>query len=392
MTGVFTPDPIAIVDVDSHLTEPPGLWVDRAPARLKDRVLRIVDDENGRPLWLVDGKPYGPIGNTLVGPDGRKIRGERSTTTNRKFEELHKGAYDIPARLEWLDSRGIHQQIIFPNISGFGAARFYREIEDVELRTASVTIYNDAAGDMWRDSGHRLMPLALVPFWDIDKSVQELRRIRTELDVHGITMCDNPAAYGFPALDDPAWDLFWSECEDLGIAVAFHIGSTVTGTAPIWNMRGGEAQAILSVNSFISNSWVITNLIFSGVLLRHPRLKVFSAESGIGWMPFMLEAMDWQWNENLTSEAKRDVWQGMTPSEIFHRNIYVSYWFEEFGPKYAMDMVGVDNVMFETDFPHGTALTEGSGEHVAKTIAEFTPEVRRKVLRDNAVRLYDLPD
>jgi predicted TIM-barrel fold metal-dependent hydrolase len=390
MTSVFTPDPIAIVDVDSHLTEPPGLWVDHAPARFKDRVLRVVENDDGRPVWVVDGQPYGPIGNTLVGPDGEKIQGERSTTTHRKFEELHKGAYDLTARLQWLDGRGIHQQIIFPNIPGFGAARFARQIEDVELRTACVTAYNDAAAEMWRDSGHRLMPLALVPFWDIDTSVREVRRIRTELDLHGITMCDNPGGYGFPSLDDPAWAPFWSACEDLGVAVAFHIGSAAMGPAPIWNTTGGEAQAILTVNSFLSNSWVVTNLIFSGVLLRHPRLKVFSAESGIGWIPFLLEAMDYQWHENLTAADKRNTWGGMTPSEVFRRNIYVSYWFEQFGPRQAMEAAGVDNVMFETDFPHGTALTDRSTAQVAATLAGFSPEVRRKVLRDNAARLYDL--
>jgi predicted TIM-barrel fold metal-dependent hydrolase len=389
MTSPYTTDPIRIIDVDSHLTEPPGLWLDHAPASLKDRVPRIVEREDGRPQWSVDGKPFGPIGNTLVGPDETKITGERSSTNYRLFEELHKGAYDMEARLGWLDERGIHAQVLFPNISGFGAIRFATEIEDVDLRTACVTIYNDAAATIQRESSGRLMPLALVPWWDIDQTVAELRRIRSDLGLKGITMSDAPHKLGLPTLDSPEWAPFWSECEDLDLAIAFHIGSGSMGVNA-WGQGGGEAQATMTINSFFNNTWLITNLVYSGVLLRHPRLKIFSAETGIGWIPFLLEAMDYQWQENLRPEVRRDVWKGQKPTELFHRSVYVSFWFEEFGPTFGIDRIGEDNVMFETDFPHGTTLMPEMSEQVASTLANLTPEVRRKVLHDNAARLFDL--
>jgi predicted TIM-barrel fold metal-dependent hydrolase len=159
----------------------------------------------------------------------------------------------------------------------------------------------------------------------------------------------------------------------------------------VWTAPGlGEHQATLTACSFLTNTWVVANLIFSGLLLKHPRLKVYSAETGIGWMPFLLEALDYQWHENITATAKREVWNDVLPSEIFRRNIYVSFWFEEWGVLNALEAVGADNVMFETDFPHGTALLDRSKDQVAATLAQLKPDVRRKVLRDNAARLFGI--
>jgi len=385
----YTTDAVDIIDVDSHITEPAGLWVDHAPARLKDRVPHIVDDAHCRPRWVVDGKDIGAIAFTAIAADGSRIAGEAQDQHSR-YEDLHKGAYDFKARLDWLDERGISQQVIFPNISGFGAELFFAEIADRELLTACVTIYNDAMAEIQKDSGTRFLPLALVPWWDIDEAVKEVRRARTQLDLRGITMSDNPHAHGLPSLDRPEWEPFWSACEDMGLVVAFHIGSG-SFTKLVWSQEGGgEYLATNTVNSFLSNSWIVSNLIFSGVLLRHPRLKIFSAETGIGWVPFLLEAMDYQWHENLLPEVRRDVWKGQLPSEIFRRNIYVSFWFEQFGPAHAIDVIGQDNVMFETDFPHGTALTPRVTEQVSRTLAALNPDVRRKVLHDSATRLFDL--
>jgi predicted TIM-barrel fold metal-dependent hydrolase len=394
MAATYTTEPIRVVDADSHLTEPPGLWVDHAPARLKDRLPRVVADNEGRPQWIVDGHSLGPIGFTAIAPDGARIAGESGGMEHR-WESVHPGAYDVKARLAWLDSRGISQQLFFPNtVASFGGARIFTEVPDHELRTACVTVYNDAVTEIQQESGQRLLPFALVPWWDIDQAVKEIKRVRTDLGIRGITMCDSPQDYGLPTLDGPEWDPFWSACEDLGLAVAFHIGSSGSDWVRSWFRKGrGEFQAIITANSFLTNSWLVSNLIFSGVLLRHPRLKIFSAETGIGWMPFLLEAMDYQWQENILPDQKQDVWKGMLPSELFRRSFYLSFWFEleQKGVAHAIDAIGEDNVMFETDFPHGTALTDRVTEEVAQTLAGLRSGVRQKVLRDNAARLFDLP-
>src|SRR5580692_7247750 len=118
MVAAYTTDSLRVIDADSHLTEPAGLWVDRAPAPLKDRVPRTINDESGRPHWVIDGRDIGPIGHSAIARDGSRIEGETGGRLYERFENVHPAAYDLKARLEWLDEHGIDQQVIFPNIGG----------------------------------------------------------------------------------------------------------------------------------------------------------------------------------------------------------------------------------------------------------------------------------
>src|SRR5215510_2455794 len=111
MAMTYTTDPINVIDVDSHLTEPPGLWLDRAPAKFKNRVPRVVQNAQQPPRWIVeDGKELGLIGYSTVRADGSRIEGDLAWS-EVGFEGIHKGAYDFRARLGWLDERGIRQQM-----------------------------------------------------------------------------------------------------------------------------------------------------------------------------------------------------------------------------------------------------------------------------------------
>jgi len=390
MVAPFTTDPIRVIDMDSHYTEPPGLWVDRAPAKFKERVPKVIENENGSQSWVIDGNvPFAMLGATAVRVDGTKIEGT-GVERNDRFEKMSKAAYDVDARLGFLDEHGIYAQIVFPNVSGFGSQRFM-EIADDELRLACATIYNDHMADIQKQSGQRLFPQALVPFWNIEHAMAEVKRARNQLGLTGIVMCDSPHDFDMPSLDMPEWAPFWSLCEDLDVAVNFHIGSGKTRPRGWSSLGRGDFTAFISVSLFLDNSKTLTNLIFSGVLLRHPKLKVISVESGIGWVPFLLESMDYQWHENVAPEDKRNTWKGVLPSELFRRNCYVSFWFERWGPANTIEMIGEDNVMFETDFPHPTCLYPEVKEQVAKSLASLRPDVRRKVLHDTAARVYNLP-
>jgi predicted TIM-barrel fold metal-dependent hydrolase len=125
----------------------------------------------------------------------------------------------------------------------------------------------------------------------------------------------------------------------------------------------------------------------SGVLARYPKIKFVSVESGIGWIPFMLEALDYQFKGN--SVAKEQPEFDLLPSEYFARNIYACYWFEQIAPRRLIDKIGADNVLFETDFPHPTSLY---GEEVHARIkgglSDCEESVRRKILWENSQRLY----
>lgn len=384
--ATFADDGIQVIDVDSHYTEPPDLWTSRAPARFRGRVPVLRTDDRGNQQWVVDGDvPLGPLGYTVVRKDGSKATGTLSLT---RFEDLDEAAWDPTARLRLLDKLGIHQQIVYPNVGGFGSNRFM-EIPDSALRLACATIYNDAAAQ-WQAGGRgRLFPQAVVPFWSVDEAVREVQRIK-ELGLTGITMTDKPEVYGLPCLNETHWDPLWETCQELELPVNFHIGAGGdTFERSYW--KGLPFQRRLAIGSialFLDNFRVIVNLIFSGLLERFPALKFVSVESGIGWIPYVLEACEHQFDETVP-DAREGL--SLRPTQYFRRQIYASFWFEDFGPRMAIERIGEDNVMFETDFPHPTCLYPRVREHVADVLGGLDERIRRKVLHDTAAGLYHLP-
>jgi predicted TIM-barrel fold metal-dependent hydrolase len=211
--------------------------------------------------------------------------------------------------------------------------------------------------------------------------------------ITGIVMTDQPEAFGFPYLDDPHWEPLWHTLEDFGMPCNFHIGAGASFdfvAKSMWSSLSPQRKlAYGSVALFLDNFRVIANLILSGLLDKHPNLKFVSVESGIGWVPFVLEALEYQFDESVPDEREG---LSLRPKEYFRRQIYASFWFEDFGPRAAIETIGEDNVMFETDFPHPTCLYPKSQEHITNVLADLDDTVRRKVLRDNAVAVYHLPD
>jgi uncharacterized protein len=158
-----------------------------------------------------------------------------------------------------------------------------------------------------------------------------------------------------------------------------------------WNMFGHQrALAILATQMYMSNARIIVNLCMSDMFDRYPKLKIVSAESGIGWIPFILEAMEYQLDEMVTLPEEQKL-QQRRPTDYFRDHIYVTYWFETVGPAKLIEDVGVKNVLIETDVPHPTCLYPGAREHFAAAMADVDPAIRKRVLEDNAVEAYGLP-
>ena len=382
---------LCVIDTDTHITEPHDLWTSRAPSVYKDRVPRVVEVD-GVEMWALDGKPFKRASaSSVVHRDGSRHRG--TGFIQWTFADAHPAAYDVPTRLALMDEIGVWAQIVYPNTAGFGGQAF-GSVDDPVLKNLCATLYNDAMAEMQEAGKGRLFPLALLPWWDVEASVAEAERI-ADMGLRGVNMTSDPQQGGAPDLNDPAWDPLWEVCADRELPVNFHIGasdSTVSwfGNSP-WPSLGDDAKlAIGSAMMYLTNAKVIANLIISGLLERHPKVKFVSVESGIGWIPFLLEALEHQLGE--TSPGALDHLT-LTPLEYFKRQIYACYWFEKADVKHAIDILGADNVLFETDFPHPTCLYPDSMVTAAAGLANLSDDTRRKVLQDNAAKLYriDLP-
>jgi uncharacterized protein len=385
------PEQLAVVDADSHLTDVDDLWTKRAPAAYKSEILHVEEVEGER-TWVIEGTPLGKAGGgSTIDRAGVKHPFQESML-EWDFERSHVAAWDIDARLEVLDDMGIEHQVTYPNALGLGGHAL-ADVKDPVLRRLCVEIFNDSRAEIQSRTNNRLLPMPILPAWDIEGCVREAKRV-AEMGLRGINMTSDPQDLGSPDLANVAWDPLWEVCADLELPIHFHIGASLTAMnffgQYFWESQDEFVKpAIGGAMLFIGNARVVINTIFAGIFDRFPKLKMVSVESGIGWVPFILETMDWELPENAPAQAAE---LGKAPSEYFKSNWYATIWFET-GRGHLqelVDKVGEDNVMFETDFPHPTALWPKPLEHVHEAMATLRPESRRKILAENGKRLYRL--
>jgi uncharacterized protein len=386
---VDTLDPVKVVDADTHLTERHDLWTKRAPAAFKDRVPHVTRVD-GLATWVVeDDVVLGRAGAGGVvdmhGVKGRSFEG----LYEWEIEQAHAAAYDPIARMQLLDETGIWAQVIFPGVVGLGGQALAEIVRDVQLRMLCVEIFNDASAELQAESGDRLLPMAILPAWDVNACVAETKRAAA-LGLRGVNLTSDPQDLGAPDLASRAWDPLWDACSSLSMPVHFHIGASLTtmsyfGTYP-WESHDDDTKlAIGGTLLFIGNARVVVNIICSGMLDRFPELKIVSVESGTGWIPFILEALDYEMDENAPAAKAR---LSLLPSDYFRRQIYATTWFEQRNLASLIESVGEDNIMFETDFPHPTCLYPDPLRTAERNMRALSPSVRRKILGGNGMKLY----
>jgi predicted TIM-barrel fold metal-dependent hydrolase len=384
-------DQVKVVDADTHMTERHDLWTSRAPAKYKDRVPRV-ERIDGATQWVVERDVVlGRAGaGGVVDIDGHKGRSFEGLY-EWELEQGHRAGWDLDARMELLDEIGIWAQIVFPGVVGLGGQNLGDLVTDVALRNLCLEIFNDANAETQAASGNRLLPMAILPAWDIDACVREVERAKS-LGLRGVNLTSDPQDLGSPDLANRAWDPVWEACAGLEMPVHFHIGASLTtmnffGNYP-WESHDDDTKlAIGGALLFIGNARVVVNMICSGMFDRYPALKIVSVESGMGWVPFILEALDYEMDEN-APDAKAAM--RLLPSEYFKQNIYATTWFEHRNLASLIDAVGEDNIMFETDFPHPTCLYPAPLKTAEANLRGLSTEVQRKILGENAAQLYKL--
>jgi uncharacterized protein len=376
-----------IIDADTHVTETPDLWTKRAPASMRDRVPHVETSQDGSLHWVLGE------GSLLANP-GMTATAGRGTFNNppKTYEQMHPGAYDAKARLAYMDQMGIWAMVMYPNVGGFGAQQFLK-LNDPELMLTCVQIYNDWQTEWAAADSRRLLPITSIPFWDVKAAVTEIRRCAT-MGHKGILFTGEPQYYGKPLIGDPHWNPLWEVAVELDLPISFHIGSGDMAEGLLKNRVAtyGKMAAFteLAVDIFLRNGLQLSDLLMSGVLARYPKIKFVSVESGIGWIPFMLEAMDYQFRGNSVAEEHPEF--DRLPSEYFARNVFACYWFEQTAPRRLIDKIGADNIMFETDFPHPTSLYgEEVHSRIKSGLSDCEESVRRRILWENAQRLYKVP-
>lgn len=386
-------DPLGpIIDSDTHIGEPADLWTSRVGKQHVPLVPHVRRNEaRDRLEWFIGDEwvSLAPSG-TVAGYD------QPPPASPKRFEDAHPAAFDVQARLALMDEAGIWAQVLFPNVGGFGNDAFLK-IEDPGLRLECVQAYNDYLAEWIAPAAERFVAVCAVPFWDVDAAVAEIDR-SVALGHKAVLFSGKPDVYwGGAALADPAWDPVWNAAVEHDVPVAFHVG----GADPTagWRHRGYKGMPDRTrftanvVTNFFGNGQTIADLIFGGILHRFPTLRVASVETGIGWIPFLLECMDYQFLEHNVRERSPEL--DLMPSEYFRRQIWSSFWFETSGPQRLIDVIGEDRVMYETDFPHPTSIwpVERMHEQLKLALDGVDDAVAQKVRWRTAADLYriDVP-
>jgi len=390
-----------IVSVDDHLVEPPDLWTSRLPSKYKDLGPRIVyAPQDDAPI--LDGAMYierpGTTGNDVAwwvyedfyysikrviaaagfAPEDVQLRGVT-------YEEMRKGCWDRDSRLSDMSLNHVEASLCFPNYPRFAGQIFLRA-SDKEVALACVRAYNDFMVEEWcAGSEGRLIPLCIVPLWDAQLAEEELDR-NAARGVRAVAFTECPNWLDLPSIHSGYWDRFLSKCAETSTVVCLHIGS---GTRTI--RTGTEApDAVHAVNISFNSAASLVDWLFADIVHRQPNLRLLYAEAQIGWIPYVLERCDDVWRTHLWATGDRR--SDEAPSTYYRRQVHSCFFKDSVGLR-LLDLVGVDNVLFETDYPHQDGTWPRTREIASTLLDGLHQDAVDKILRGNAIRLFglDLP-
>ena len=373
-----------LISCDDHMDLgqlPADLWLTRLPAALRDRAPRI-EERDGQAVWICDGKVWGSWG------------GKPPTTGNqRPVKPLYNsfdraGMYDQserrPAvaelRLADMDRDGVRTQVIFGPI-------FQISTDDPVLRLACYRVYNDWLLDFCKVAPDRLLGVPMLPETP-DGATEELLRLAAKGGVKQVTLM---IANISPKLDDRAWEKLWTTLEETGIILSWHI--TVFGNRD--PRAAGKAASVFENTKFFMANFLepFVDLFAWGILERHPKLKIVVAEGGTGWLPWLVQELDYRhwrlWEAKEFWADKGGSALETKPSELFKRQIYATFQ-EDYAAMSLIPFFGEGHLLWASDYPHPDGVWPNSKSTIERQMASLSPEMRQKLTHDNAAQLYGL--
>jgi predicted TIM-barrel fold metal-dependent hydrolase len=368
-----------LISVDDHIIETPDVFTARVPARLRDRVPHV-QEENGLPIWRI-GPHRQPIvaGNALVG----RPAGEWHFYDALRYEEMRKGAWDAAAFVADMDINGTTASLGFPS-STFGfAGQMFFELKDNEAAIAAIDARNDWIFEEWYTPfPSRFIPMQIVWMGDVEVAAAQVRR-NAARGFKAVSFSECPERLGLPSIHSGYWEPFFAACAETDTVINLHIGSS--------SFTVGVSKDIAGINSlFFPLSGMISagDWLFSRVSVRYPSLKVVLAESGIGWVPMLMDRLEHMGRHGMDAPDTRELWRALgDPVEALQRNFYFTT-FEDPTSFRVLDRIGEDNVMLEVDYPHPDSSWPNTHELLEPQLAGLSRDVIHKLAYDNAARVY----
>ncbi len=394
----------SMVSVDDHVVEPTTLWTERlanADQAHCPRVVRMSIADAAQEALLgvysalhldaqadgwIDVWRYEDVRFPMMRSFASAGVAEGDVeVTPIIYDDMRPGCYEPEARLADMTEDGVDISLCFPNIFVRFCGQRFLEAKDKELAARCVSAYNDWLREAWvAPSGGRLVGAHIIPLWDQHLATQEVERIAGDARV--VCFSEMPTRLGLPSIYSGSWDRVFAACEANDIVVAMHIGSSSTQPT-----SSDDAPPLLRLtNNYTASSLSLSDWLLSGVLERFPKLKIALAEAQAGWIPYLVDRLDRGWHRNdpylFSEQVSRTP---RPPSEYLHDHVFVCVFDDPIAMAH-LDVIGEDNICFETDYPHPDGSWPDSRLVAERQTKNLSPELRAKVLRHNGLRMLGL--
>ena len=388
-----------IISVDDHVVEPAHVWDTWLPEKFKAAGPRVERRGVAKINWtgaavyreeFDDDSPHKAdtwVYEDLVYTHKRMVAAvgfprDEMTMTPITYDDMRPGCYDPKARLEDMDVNHVEASACYPTFPRF-CGQTFSEGKDKALGLACVEAYNNWMVEEWcGDSNGRLIPICLIPLWDIDLAVAEVHR-NADRGVRAVAFSEIAAVLGLPSIHTGYWDPFFAACEETGTVVCMHIGSSsrMPATSP------DAPPSVTASLAFGGAMMSVVDFLYSGLLVRFPKLKLSYAESQMGWLPYILERIDDVWEDNQGWAQTKHIPE--PPSTYFHRNMWVSFFKDQTGIDNRA-RIGVDRITFETDYPHSDSTWPDTRATAARLLDGLSDHDVYEIVRGNAIDLFQL--
>ena len=369
-------DDLILVSVDDHVVEPPDVFEGRLASKYQDLAPRFITREDGTNAWEYEGSVISNVALNAVAGRPPEEYGIEPTS----FDELRPGTYDIHERVKDMDANGVLGSLCFPSFPGFCGQLFART-KDKDVALAMIQAYNDWHIDQWCSSyPGRFIPCPLPAIWDPETLAAEIRRTAAK-GAHAVTFSENPSKLGWPSFHSDHWDPFWKACSEEQVVVCLHIGSSseLVITAPDAPM---DVLITLTPMNIVQAA---ADLVWSPVLRKFPNLRFALSEGGIGWIPYLLERLDYNYQ-------RHHYWTGQDfgnrlPSELFNEHVITCFIDDHFGIA-SRAFLDMDKVCWECDYPHSDSTWPTAPETFMKQMDEVDRHDIDRISHLNAMRNF----
>jgi predicted TIM-barrel fold metal-dependent hydrolase len=367
--------PVLILSSDSHVFEPPDLWQTRIDRAFRDRAPRMQRIDGGDQIVVEADQVLSGIG--LISNAGARFEAPETISGNARFEDVHRGGYDPEQHLADMRLDGVAGEVLYPS-----QGLFYFRVADPALMSAIFRAYNDWLAEFCRTDPARLKGIAMINLDDVALAIEELERT-ARLGLAGAMITEYPLEDR--RYDRPEYEPFWAAAEALGMPLSLH-----TATRRQGKIRGAGARTLRDASSRATKAFYpalsMCDMIFSGVFERHPHLTLAVVEFELSWAPYLLTTMDYTYRER-HEEAIYRFKDGMRPSDFFHRNVVLSFQEDAIGIR-LRDVIGVDNMMWGSDYPHSESTFPRSRKILADILAGVPQEEQARIVGGTTARVY----